>query len=286
MNGFQRDTEPEQKYWAEVLAAISDTTPLLSRINAQPDAATTEMPFGSLKLNCLADEKSAFKAIAKRYRVTVNIIVQAAWAVLLSRYTAEQDVIFGETRACRRFGPEGIASVVGILINTVPICLQIHAERTFAQLLQDLRREHVEVRPFEHTPLSRIREWSHISSEAQLFDTVIVFEDQELAYALQQEGCELWSNGVQRFGYTHYPLTLRGYSQPELQIELTYQNALIGNTFARQIAGHLRNLLASAVINPDTRIHELSLLTDSEYEQLITRFNRKFTKVPTAEIRA
>src|SRR5258708_29260855 len=136
--------------------------------------------------------------MAQPHKVTAGMIVQAAWGLLLSRYTGGLDVVFGETRACRRPVFEGTPAVVGVVMNTVPIRLRLCSAARFTDLIQDLRAQHIALREYENTSLSDIREWNGISGVAEMFNSLVVFEEFELDSALRREGCTLWQRGIQR----------------------------------------------------------------------------------------
>jgi hypothetical protein len=69
------------------------------------------------------------RALASRHQLTLNAIVQGAWALLLSRYCSETDVVFGATVAGRPPELAGIESMLGAFINTVPIRAQCGSRR-------------------------------------------------------------------------------------------------------------------------------------------------------------
>ena len=68
----------------------------------------------AMKLGLLAQ-------LARRLDVTLNTVIQAAWAMLLSRHSGETDVVFGATRACRKGALDGQEQMVGVFINTLPV---------------------------------------------------------------------------------------------------------------------------------------------------------------------
>src|SRR6185503_11767490 len=103
--------------------------------------------------------------------------VQGAWALVLSMFTAEQDVLFGATVSGRSAGLDGIESMVGLFINTVPVRARISGNEPLVQWLARLQEQQAETRQFEHCPLARIQEWSEIPSGVPLFDNHVVFEN-------------------------------------------------------------------------------------------------------------
>ena len=82
---------------------------------------------------------AALKRIARENKLTLNTMLQGAWALLLSRYSGEEDVVFGAVRACRRSTVEGAESMVGLFINTVPLRVFVPRDSPLLTWLANLR---------------------------------------------------------------------------------------------------------------------------------------------------
>ena len=60
-------------------------------------------------------------SLADACQITLNIVLQGAWGLLLSVFSGTNDVVFGATRACRRTAATGMESTVGLFINSLPV---------------------------------------------------------------------------------------------------------------------------------------------------------------------
>src|SRR5205814_9970754 len=87
--------------------------------------------------------------------LTVNLLLQAAWALLLHRYCGESDIVFGVTSACRGSALDGARSMVGLFINTLPIRVRIDPESELVTWLRQLCAQQARLRDSEPTPLAR-----------------------------------------------------------------------------------------------------------------------------------
>ncbi|HET9395112.1 MAG TPA: condensation domain-containing protein, partial [Nitrospiraceae bacterium] len=90
---LSQDQTAAEQYWRKALAGITSITPLpvdRSLDDVQPDSS-----YGMHRLTISAARTSALQAYASKERITVNTLVQGAWALLLSRYSGEEDVLFG-----------------------------------------------------------------------------------------------------------------------------------------------------------------------------------------------
>ena len=102
--------------------------------------------------------------------------------------------------------------------------------------LEMIRDQRNAMRSYEQTPLSEIRNWSGVSKNAQLFDTVVVFENRDLNSILAQENCALWKRGISRFSPGHFPLVLNGCSQPKLTFRIDFDRELVDDQLAERVA--------------------------------------------------
>ena len=116
----------------------------------------------------------------------MGTLVQAAWALVLSRTTGRDDVVFGATRACRRSSLGGDAEkMVGLFINSIPVRAWVGDELTVAELLGRLRDQSVLMREHEHTPLVDIHGVSEVPQGVPLFETLVMFENRNLNRTLR-----------------------------------------------------------------------------------------------------
>ena len=175
-------------YHTHATAAVQASSHLLDRAE-----------HGEEQLHLTAAQTAALQAFAKAHDLTPNTIVQGAWALLLSRYSGEEDVVFGATRACRH-APVGRTdtvggtdTMIGLLINTLPVRVQVPADAALLPWLKALRSQHLAVRDYEHTPLVNVQAWSHVPSGTRLFESLVVFENYALNTTLQQQGGN-WQN--------------------------------------------------------------------------------------------
>src|SRR5262249_44212169 len=120
---YRQDRQDAKQYWRKLLGTFS--TPVKVDLPGKSDKGGSEDRYQTVQLSLSTEVKDSLQRLARSNKVTITLIVQAVWAVLLARYGGQEDVVFGETRACRRPDFEKGGSVVGLLINTVPIRLQI-----------------------------------------------------------------------------------------------------------------------------------------------------------------
>jgi amino acid adenylation domain-containing protein len=259
---WKQDRSHAEDYWRELLGTFTAPASVVLAGEAPPPHKMRTHAVEQIELSSVV--KLALKSAAQAHRVTVGIIAQAVWSMLLSRYAGIEDIVFGEIRACRRPSFKQSSSIVGLLLNTVPVRLSTEGNRSPVDLFQDLRCQHVALRDYEQTELQRIRECSGVSRKEKLFDSVVVFEEHDLDFGLKEQDCSLWRSGVRVFSPSHYPLALAGYNKPDLSLSIQYDQNLFSDPAMRRMAGHFRQLLQEMLANPEMPVGNLSLLTENE----------------------
>ena len=276
-----QDLGKAERFWRNILRGFTAGTHLA--VDHTRAVRPDEKSYGTRETRLSRATTSRLQSLAQEHQLTPNTILLGAWAVLLNRYSGEEDVVFGATRACRRSAFEGTESMVGLFINTLPVRARLSPESRLLPWLKELRSQWVAIRDYEHTPLGKVKEWSEIPAEKPLFESILVFENCLLNSVLQaQDGI-----GKQREfrlrGPTNYPLTVAGYLDQELVLEIGYDRRLFDDAAIGRMLGHLEMLLEGIVADPWRRLTELPLLTDRERLQLLVEWNDTGTDYPRDE---
>ncbi|MBD2201082.1 amino acid adenylation domain-containing protein [Calothrix sp. FACHB-1219] len=264
----QQDWCKSESFWRNLLKGFTAPTPLLLDSNPRDQSG-----FGEQAIRLSEKTTAMLQSLAQQHQLTINTLVQGAWAILLSRYSGESDIVFGATRACRHSSVAGAESIVGLLINTLPVRVSVSGEKSLLSWLKELRSQWVALRNYEHTPLVNVQRWSDVPPGKPLFDSILVFENYELNSALRSQGGR-WQNLEFRLEeQTNFPLTLVGYADSELLLKLKYDQNLFDNAKIARMLGHLETLLSSMANNPWQCLGELPLLTSDEKHQMLIEWN-------------
>ncbi len=129
------DVAASEAYWKLQLRAVEGPTRLAS---ALPSEAGGE-GYGEHAEVLEAALTERLEHFAQQERVTLNTLVQAAWALLLNRYTGQPCVTFGATSAGRPAELPGVESLVGLFINTFPVICQVEAAERIGEWLRQLQ---------------------------------------------------------------------------------------------------------------------------------------------------
>ena len=262
------DTEPGTRHFSGLLDGFEEPTPLPLQ-EGHGRTAQNRCSHVSLRLDPGASER--LRAVARDTASTPNTLVQLAWAMLLSRHSGEEDVVFGATWGGRVETIEHASRVVGPLINTLPVRVRLGEASTVRGLVEDLRRQHLAIRPFQHTALGRIKAASALSGSAQLFHTIVVFERRKFNSRLREQdprwqGHRLWTRTQ-----TTLPLVLAAhFLDGALVLELDYDLGLFTEVAARRLLAEHGRLLTGLCQHVDDPPHRVPMLEETLQARLTT----------------
>lgn len=199
----------------------------------------------SLKLS--VSVTAQLQALAKQHRLTLNTIVQGAWALLLSRYSGESDVVFGATVSGRPPELTGVESMIGLFINTLPIRVQIPEDGKLIPWLQTLRAQQVEIDQYAYSPLVEIQRRSDVAPGTPLFDSILVFEN----YPVSPSSNPTTNLKIEKFSgfeQTNYLLTATAMlSGDELLLDISYDTSRFETATIQRMLRHWQTLLEGMV---------------------------------------
>ncbi|MFD9739332.1 amino acid adenylation domain-containing protein [Umezawaea sp. NPDC059074] len=266
----RQDRTDSERHWRHVLDGFRDTTPL--PFDRRPVEAHRAESGGTVRFELTAEQTRRLREAAQRHGLTVNTVVQGVWGLLLARYSGNQDVVFGTTVSGRPADLAGVESMVGMFINTVPTRITASPDRDQLSWLRDLQADQAEARRHEHVPLPQLRGWSDLPGGANLFDSILVFENYPFDDdAMAAHGLRL--HDVHAHEPTNYALTVVVSPGPRLLVELDHDPALFDTSTVERMGKHLRTLLDEVLVDPARPLGDLRLLDDTERHQVLVEWN-------------
>ena len=169
---------------------------------------------------------------------------------------------------------------MGLLINTVPLPVDVAPAVRLLPWLQQLRALWVAMRPYEHTPLVQTQRWSPGSASGPLFNTLVIYENYELNARLRQQNTAWQHRTFDLRSPTNYPLVLYARNDEGLVFEIKYHTPMFSSDAVNRMLAHLQALLGGIVADPDRQLSELPLLTEPERQQLLVSWNDTAVEYP------
>jgi amino acid adenylation domain-containing protein/non-ribosomal peptide synthase protein (TIGR01720 family) len=262
----KQDADKARSYWQERLQGFTAPTPIGAEYllgYRQPSSN-----YGERAIALSRETTTALQSFARQHQLTLNNLLQGAWALLLSRYSGESDVAFGATVSGRPPELPGVESIVGLFINTLPIRVRVEADTQLLSWLKALQAQQIESEQYAYAPLGEIQLWSDVTHGMPLFESILVFENYPVDTSLQQHEGSLEISAVRGVEQTSYPLTVIAAVGEQLMVKLSYDNCRFNEAAIARMLEHLQTLLEGMLAHPDLPIAQLPLLTAGEHQQL------------------
>ncbi|MFT4433836.1 amino acid adenylation domain-containing protein [Caballeronia sp. 15715] len=268
----KHDAQASTAHWREQAKRMEEPTRLASAVASRYERTGIEVADGygqhTFDLNPVSAERLV--AFARQERVTVNTLVQAAWALLLHRYTNQPTVIFGATLAGRPAGLAGASQLLGLFINTLPVIAEPRAGKRLGDWLRELQQQGMTAQEHAHTPLVEIQRWAGAANQG-LFDTVVVFENYPVDTALKEASPGgLTIDNVRACDETSYPLTLGVMLAGTLKLDFRFAYDAFSDRDIAGIAQQTGGLLNAFLGASDRPLAEFDLLDNAQRRALIT----------------
>jgi len=266
-----RDRAACEAFWLEQLQAFNEPTRLAGAMPGPVAGQSDGHRTVHLSLDRAASER--LSGFARQARVTPNTLLQAAWLLLLQRYTGQRTVAFGATVSGRPSELQGIEQQVGLFINTLPVIATPHPERTVSQWVGEVQALNLKLRDVEYTPLADVQRWAGHSGES-LFDTLLVFENYPVAEALEGGNPSVLKfSGISHHDQTSFPLAIAAELGECLDLRFNYDTALFTAEAIDGLSKRLVALLDAMVREPQLALGRLSLLDAAQTAQQVQGFN-------------
>ncbi len=281
----EQDADAARAYWRRVLGGLDAPTSLVVDRPKWADGSGGEVaPVESRQVLGLA-QTERLKASAQRQRLTANTLVQGAWAILLARYSATTDVLFGVTVSGRPADLDQVESMVGLFINTLPSRVETADDSELGSWLGALQVAQAEMRQYEFSSLSEVQGWSDLPGGTPLFDSIVVFENYPVDSTVRKQAVERSSGGfsvaeVDNFEQTNFGLTLMASLGSLLRFGVMYDERRFDAVTIERMLGHLSTLLQSMCESEEIHLGSLQMLPEAERRQLVVEWNSTAVAYP------
>ncbi|HET6854329.1 MAG TPA: condensation domain-containing protein, partial [Pyrinomonadaceae bacterium] len=273
----QQPQDQAEAYWRQALAGFTSPTSLGFDRTMVIHALSSQ---GYKEKKIVLDDAltTSLRSFASGHRLTLNTLIQGAWALLLFRRSGSDDVVFGSVVAGRAADFPGIDSAVGVFLNALPARVRIPVDGAVVPWLEDLQRQQVEARRFEYCSLVSIQGWSEVPRREPLFESVLIFQNILSDTALaESEGIEVI--GINQTERSNLPLALIVEPGSRLLFKIVYQSSRFEDATIERILDNLQRILVEISTNASTTLSSLSHQADAERKLLIDSFNQSLASL-------
>ncbi|MFF7689050.1 amino acid adenylation domain-containing protein [Streptomyces syringium] len=262
-----RDREAAREAWGRALAGLAGGTRTAPTATGPggglPDRVETELTESAT---------ARLTELARGHRLTLSIMIQGAWAVLLGQRTRSDDVVLGAIVSGRAPELPGVADIVGLLINTVPVRVRIDRSEPLTGLFGRLQEEQARLIDHHHLDLVEIQ---RLAGAGELFDSCVAFQNYPVdpaGLAALSDG-ELHVTGVDPYDAAHYPLTLTAIPGPRLCLQVDYRPDVFDRDEADAMLARLVRILDAVAADPGLTVGRLDTLSPAERHRVLVEWN-------------
>ena len=273
-----QDRNKQKESWENYLKGFESPTGIPVKKRVRKDLVLNDTEDYHLQVSI--ETKSKIGNFVKTLKVTPSAILYAAWGLLLQVYNNCDDVVFGTTVSGRPAELPGIEETVGLFINTLPLRVRTYPGETISELVRQINHAWQKMKPYENTSLPDIKQYSQLSKNRDLFDSLVVVENYPLDSRLGKCDCQLSIISYSMHEASNYDLTVGITMYDDIEITITYKKQLFENETIVKLVGHFITILETVVDSPGKKIHEIEIFSGEEKKQLLWDFNETALEYP------
>jgi amino acid adenylation domain-containing protein/non-ribosomal peptide synthase protein (TIGR01720 family) len=236
-----RDTVADCAFWTNALEGFNTST----QLPGSDHGNRFEEMEHTLPQTLSAD----LQKLARSNGVTLNNIIQAAWAILLARQSGNDDIVFGAAFSGRPFELPESVDTVGVYVNNLPVRLTVAKDTTPLALFKALQSWQYSAGEHQYLPLTDIQECSAIPHRQRLFDSLLVFQNYEMDDSIFQLGPDARIEKLVAPIRTNYPLTLAIEPRDFIKIRAIFAAHRFEEGYIKSVLTHIETLLTGFLTN-------------------------------------
>jgi non-ribosomal peptide synthetase component F len=189
----------------------------------------------------------------------MSSVLRAAWSILLGKYNASDDVVFGVVVSGRPPELPGVERMIGMFINTLPLRIRLESGLGVAAFARRLQDEWQPLDPHHCLSLGEVQSLSSLGGD--LLDHTLVVQNYPIAEGLRQIQQELHGlftiPDVDIVEQANYPLMIEATPAERLRVLFSYDRTVFDDRLMERVSAQLGAILRTIGAAPDTTVADL-----------------------------
>lgn len=250
-------------HFASSLSGYDTLTPLPFRRSEQEvSGRASELATSSVRV--AGDAYESLKTAARAMRVTIGTLILGAWGLVMARHAMTSEPVFGMTVSARPVDVPDVDSVVGLVMNALPIRAGYTRETTVANYLHAIQSSVRASAPFEQTRLRAVQEACGMSGREGLFDSLVILANYPLDDARRDGSATLTIEEPKSYGWAVVPMQFMVMPWKELEIEARFDAAAFDPARVREVLGQFATALRELASDAGRLVRDVPILTRDE----------------------
>ncbi len=254
-----KNIDEAKKFWQNYLEGFSTPTKLNYDVTPEEKGEYVKE-----KLVLPKELSEKINSFVKEKKITLSSFLQSVWGILISKYTNEEDVIFGATFSGRSPELPGSETMLGLFINTLPIRARINPAQPLEDWIVEFHRSQIPLKDYEWSALYEIQNFAGLSQKQNLFDTLFVFENYPVSSELSSTKMSFEISDVKTFEKTNYPITFVSSPNNPVMLEIAYDTSLFLPGTIRRMLKHVEAIARQIVNNKNLKYKDIKNVTEEE----------------------
>lgn len=271
----RQDQAAALEWWRQTLDGVDASTP----IPIMSGDASDDGDHRTLRLEIGKEATARLAVFARSQQITVGTLASCAWGLVLAHYSGQRDVIMGATISGREDGAPGVEHMVGMLLATVPIRMQL-GDEAVGDWLRRCQIDAFEARAHATVSVADIQRVSGIPAGQPMFDSIVVIENHPTSGP--GDDAEQLATPLEITNPSNYPLALLVHPGEELVVDAVHARANFSDDDISRLIGHLEQALLALSEDAGRSISDVSILPTGELEQLAAWSTGPSAPAPTA----
>ena len=269
----RQERSASESFWRNLLNGFTTPTTLATNV-PRTSGNESGTRYGDEQFRLSPAATAALRTMAQQHQLTLSTVIQGVWALLLSRYTGEDDVVFGVVVSGRPTQLAGVESMVGLFINTLPVRVRVDGEEWLLSWLQKLQEQEVEMREQQHTPLVEVQGWSEVPRKEPLFESIVSVDNYPVDVFAEQLNAELKVQVVTGRQRSNYPLAVVVMPGIELTVRISYDRHRFHSETIKHLLSNFPRILNRVATRSHVTLNAIQIIKEDERKLV-----RKTTKV-------
>ncbi|MCM3132974.1 amino acid adenylation domain-containing protein [Paenibacillus polysaccharolyticus] len=269
-----QDRHKAKEFWREYLKGIKVATPLPGVVlNRDGETSPQIRDMTKLTYTIQSGTTELIQQFTRQQPYTLNTLLQAAWGLLLSRYTGKEDVLYGCTVSGRPHTIPDVEKMIGLFINSLPLRVNLTQCRTTAELLENLQTSTLDIKEYEYSLLPEIQEVSTVPFGEALFHSLLIYQNYPVDTDMTNSNRALKLDHVQGSVDINYDLIIEIAPRDQsILFEVYYNQSLWDQDFIDRLFYNFENVLKSLVMDCNQNLADILVLSTEESETILRHF--------------
>jgi amino acid adenylation domain-containing protein/non-ribosomal peptide synthase protein (TIGR01720 family) len=261
-----RNKDASKAFWREYLNDYNNNAVIPGRSGFQEFGNSYKQSSSALTLD--ASRSRVLNRIAAENELTLYNIMKALWGILLAKYNQQNDVVFGTVVSGRPPDIDGIESMIGLFINTIPTRVKMSESMSFIELFEETQRQSASAQGHHYVALSDILNESEL--RRNLFNHLLAFENYPLDRGQISEIGQMSVENISLYEQANYGLSIIIMPGDEIAINFVYNENEYDHDIISGVLSSYSCILDQLLLQPQKRIKDIELIPEIELNKHLT----------------